>query len=322
MVYNISRGGFMTENDYRKILKDKLITYRTCLNIPRDITFGVEIEYENVLNQLISTLLEKEQENNPSFYDWINKREIDLSERNSNNRLMNGEINSPVLIDNIRAWKNLRIALDILNKNGAVVTSQCGGHVNIGAHVLGGNTTYWRNFILLWILYEKEIYKFSSGEFSKIRVREDSVIDRIAPILKNNLHQILEGEKNNIPVHDYLKMVGFSMIDKNHDIVLTNFISLEFEVDNRIEFRIPNGTLKEEIWQNYINFFAKFLLACKKELDLDKTVYKIINNDHNSLELADYIFEDTINKENFLIQALKTNEVYKKQLPPHIKKYY
>ncbi len=311
----------MTENDYRRILKDKQIKYRETLNLPRDITFGVEIEYENVLNQLISTLLSMEEEYNPRFYDWINKREIDLSERNSDNRLMNGEINSPVSIDNIRAWKNLRTALNILDRSGAIVTNQCGGHVNIGAHVLGGNTTYWRNFLLLWVLYEKEIYKFSTGEFSQIRVRGDGVIDSISPILKDNLTLILEGEKNNIPPHDYLKMIGFSLLDKNHDIGLTNFISTKFEVDNRIEFRIPNGTLKEEIWQNYINFFAKFLLACKKELDLDKIVYKILHNDHNSVELADYVFGDNIDKDNFLIQTIKTNPVYKKELPPHIEKY-
>ena len=27
-----------------------------------------------------------------------------------------------------------------------------------------------------------------------------------------------------------------------------------------VEFRVPNGSLNEEIWQNYINFFAKFIL--------------------------------------------------------------
>ena len=313
----------MTEKDYRRILQDKQIKYRASLNLPRDITFGVEIEYENVLNELVTMLLEEETHNNPNFYDWINKKEIDLSVRNKNKQLMNGEINSPVLIDNIRNWKNLRTALNILNKSNAIITSQCGSHVNIGAHVLGYNTEYWRNFLLLWILYEKEIYKFSCGEFSNIRIREDSVIDRIGPSIKKHLDLIIELGKSNgdIKIYDYLEKSGLVILDKSHDISFFNFLGPNFDKDNRIEFRIPNGTLKEEIWQNYINFFAKFLIACRKELDVDKTIYFIKNNEHSVLGLADYIFEDNIDKDNFLIQTLKTNKIYKKELLPHIEEY-
>ena len=313
----------MTQNDYRRILKDKNIKFRPTLNLPKEVTFGIEIEYENVLNQLISTLLENEQKNDYSFSGWNNKKEIDLSERNNSQQLMNGEVNSPILNDNIRTWKNLRTVLSILNNNGAIITSQCGGHVNIGAHVLGYNIEYWRNFLLLWILYEKEIYKFSSGEFLKVRVRNDSTIDQITPPLIENLSTIVELGKNNnsIKIHDYLEECGIILLDKTHDVSLFNFVHPKFLSENRIEFRIPNGTLKEEIWQNYINFFARFLLACKKEMDVDKIVYNINHNNHSVLDLADYVFEDNIDKDNFLIQTLKTNPVYKKELPPHIKKY-
>ena len=50
-------------------------------------------------------------------------------------------------------------------------------------------------------------------------------------------------------------------------------------------------------------------------------VYKINNNEHNAVELADYVFEDNIDKDNFLIQTLKTNKIYKKELPSHITHY-
>ena len=237
--------------------------------------------------------------------------------------LMNGEINSPVLKDNINTWKNLRIVLNILNKNNAVITNQCGGHVNVGTQVLGFNTVYWRNFLLLWLLYEKEIYKFSSGEFLKVRVRSESVIDRIVPLYKKNINVVLEASKikYKIGLYKYLSSVGIPLNEKMLDVSFSNVDYSKYRYDNRIEFRIPNGSLKEEIWQNYINFFVKFLLACKKEFDVEKIVYKINHDDHNAIELADYVFEDNIDKDNFLIQALKTNKVYKKELPGHIEYY-
>lgn len=312
----------MNDNDYKRILKDRKIKYRATLNLPKDLTFGIEIEYENILNELVSELLYEEEISNTNFSNWINKPEIDLTYDNIEiNKIMNGEINSPILRDNIKTWKNLRTVLNILNKNGAIVTNQCGGHVNIGAHILGYNITYWRNFLLLWILYEKEIYKFSSGEFSKIRVRENGVIDRITPSLIKNIFYISNIDKNKLDIFNYLNKSGISFQEKKHDISFYNFKKNEYDVDNRIEFRLPNATLKEEIWQNYINFFAKFMIACKKELDIDYTIYKINNNQHSALELADYVFEDNIDKDNFLIQTLKTNKIYKKELVSHIEKY-
>lgn len=312
----------MTDNDYKRILKDRKIKYRATLNLPKNLTFGVEIEYENVLNELVSELLYEEEIFDRNFSNWINKPEIDLTYDNIEiNKLMNGEINSPVLKDNIKTWKDLRTVLSILNKNGAIVTNQCGGHVNIGSHILGSNVIYWRNFLLLWILYEKEIYKFSSGEFSKIRIRENGVIDRLAPPLIKNISYISNFNKDKIDIFNYLKKSGISFLEKKHDISFYNFKKIEYDVDNRIEFRLPNATLKEEIWQNYINFFSKFMIACKKELDVDKTIYKINHNEHSALELADYIFEDNIDKDNFLIQTLKTNKIYKKELISHIEKY-
>lgn len=312
----------MTDNDYKRILKDRKIKYRATLNLPKNLTFGVEIEYENVLNELVSELLYEEEIFDRNFSNWINKPEIDLTYDNIEiNKIMNGEINSPVLKDNIKTWKDLRTVLNILNKNGAIVTNQCGGHVNIGSHILGSNITYWKNFLLLWILYEKEIYKFSSGEFSKIRTRENGVIDRITPSLIKNILYISNIDKNKLDIFNYLNKSGISFQEKKHDISFYSFKKFEYDLDNKIEFRLPNATLKEEIWQNYINFFAKFMIACKKELDVDKTIYKINHNEHSALELADYIFEDNIDKENFLIQTLKTNKMYKKDLIPHIQKY-
>ena len=107
------------------------------------------------------------------------------------------------------------------------------------------------------------------------------------------------------------------LFDKNHGIYMKKPISSNFMFGNVIEFRVPNGTLSEEIWQNYVNFFVRFILACKKELDQEKIVYKINNGEHDSIELADFVFDSDFDKEQFLIQTLNTNKNYAKTLIPH-----
>ena len=69
----------MNENDYKRILNDRKIKYRPTLNLPRNLTFGIEIQYENVQNELISNLLYEEEIFDINFSHWINKPEIDLT---------------------------------------------------------------------------------------------------------------------------------------------------------------------------------------------------------------------------------------------------
>ena len=139
-------GDLMTELEYRKRLKDKLIKYRNFLNIPNDITFGIEIEYENVVNELITHILSEERLYNKDLKPWINKAELDLFVFNDKDELMNGEINSPILIDTEETWIQLRKICNILDRQDAIVTCRCGGHVNIGSHIFGENVNYFRNF--------------------------------------------------------------------------------------------------------------------------------------------------------------------------------
>jgi len=309
----------MTEKDYKILLKNKLIEYRNSLNLTSDLTFGVEIEYENIPIETFTNLLNEEKKLNPNIKKWISKRELDLEEYNNKiKEWMNGEVTSPILTDNKENWNNLKIILDLLNKSDAIITNKCGGHVNIGAHILGNNQEYWRNFLLLWLLYYDEICKFSSGEFINLRKRRTDVLNKSNTILNINTNYI---SKINDNIYDYLTQACYQFFSKKYDLSLEHFIYPYLEENNRIEFRLPNATLNETIWQNYINFFAKFVLACKKELDIEKTLYKIKNKESSAIELANYIFDSDIDKEYFIIQTLKTNKIYKKELLEH-KIYY
>lgn len=186
----------MTEKDYKRELKNKLIEYRTNLNLSEDITFGLEIEYENIPYYDVSHYLNTLKKEYDSCYGWVNKMEPDISEYNEFRDVMNGEINSPVLRDKIEDWKNIKLILDLLNNKKAIITEQCGTHINIGAHMLGYNQEYWKNFFLLWILYEKEIYRFSSGEYLKVRKRYDNVLERTALDIKQNITKLFSYRKD------------------------------------------------------------------------------------------------------------------------------
>ena len=43
--------------DYKKALKDELIYYRNKLNLEKNITFGVEIEYEDIVKDHVDYYL-------------------------------------------------------------------------------------------------------------------------------------------------------------------------------------------------------------------------------------------------------------------------
>lgn len=288
----------MNKKEYLEYLKNKTIKYRDTLNLDSNITFGVEIEYENIVTLNMTYYLEHILK----FKDWKNDIDVSILEHFDGEK-MNGEVDSPILIDIKENWEKLSKVLKLIRDKRGIVTDFCGGHVNIGAHVLEGNTQYFINLLLLWCLYDEEIHSFASGEFKKIRLAEARMIDRISPRIKRNLFDIISGEIPKLNQGDELSF--FKVLSKN------------YEEGNVIEFRLPNATLKEEIWQNNINFFAKLLIACKKELDTEKVVYDIENNNHDIFELADFVFTDDLDKGNFLIQALKLNKEYKKRFTKH-----
>lgn len=288
----------MNKKEYLEYLKNKIVKYRDTLNLDSNITFGTEIEYENIITLNMSYYLDYVLK----YRDWKNDIDVSILEHLDGEQ-MNGEVDSPILIDSKENWKKLSNVLKLIRDKKGIVTDFCGGHVNIGAHILEGNPEYFRNLLLLWCLYDEEIHSFASGEFKKIRLAEARMIDRISPRIKKNLFGILNCE--------------FPKLNQGDELSFFKVSGKKFEEENVIEFRLPNATLKEEIWQNNINFFAKLLLACKKELDIEKTVYDIENNNHDIFELANYVFDDEIDKEYFLIQALKLNKEYKKRFLKH-----
>lgn len=293
-----------------KKYKNQLITYPEELNFSKDITFGFEMEFENISFEKTKKILESLKEKNSLYNGYSAKTDVsNLSIRRG--LLTNGEISSCILIDEKEHWKCIKELLLILKEENAVITNKCGTHVNIGAHILEGNVEYFRNFLLLWKLYEEEIFLFSTGEYKNIRD-----YTYIKPIRdKINVSNIL-----NLEIDSKKYINNFQFISKKNcnSLSLKKYESSNFRENNVIEFRTPNGTLDINILKNYLNFFVKFLLKCKEKLDIESIIYKIENKDHDVFKLANFIFDNKQDKDNFLIQSLNTNKMYKKKIKSHL----
>ncbi len=281
------------------------LTLRPKIGIDKNVTFGMEFEYENASYRLIGNEIEKHDD--LSF--WISTTDGTVN---------GGELVSPVCTDTKKTWNDLKIICGILKKAGAETLNCAGGHIHIGAPILTGNPDIWLRFFKVWTIYEKIIYRFSYGDKLFFRKLGKSYANPIGEMLYNFLIQ--KGKKNKIEIARYI----IDNVGKYNGINFKN-VQMYDEIPNHkntIEFRCPNGSVEEVIWQNNVNLFTKLLLFCRKYESYDDIIdYKIKkycdSDSFNSkklygeiylsdaLEFSDMIFNNNIDKIYFLRQYLK-----------------
>ena len=216
------------------------------------------------------------------------------------------------------------------------VSTMSGGHIHVGAHVLGEDKNSWYRFLYLIAAYENILYRFGYGEYLNAR----RSIPYAFPVMKIWEKELKELEGIEDPGM-LLQKLPYSRNQGINFFHVQNF--KEKEYFNTIEFRFPNASLNPIIWQNNVNTFIKLMLAVKKdsfdfntvqerleknrwmkdiELEFDKTKgeypfslknieqYEQIQLDQ-ALEFCDLVFENNIDKLYFLRQYLKSNEMAK-----------
>jgi len=279
-----------------------MLEYREELLVPENITFGTEFEYEKTDYKTIKKYLSK--------YDlkseWQSK--IDTSIKNG------GEVSSPILTNTKETWKNIKKVGDIL-KEKAVNGPLCSAHVHIGSNILTNNINEWLNFIYLWSAYEHIIFRFAYGEYLNNREKISEFAKPVRTFYQKK-HDIAIEEKI------YLEeLVNELKIRRDLAVNMKNVELNNIQAEkNTIEFRCPNGTFNEIIWQNNINLFIHLLLYSKSSLYDYETIKK--QNEEmktfpNQVEyyngiylkpafdLCDMIFNNNIDKIYFLRQYLK-----------------
>lgn len=297
--------------DLKNFLNSYYIEYRDQLNLDDNITFGTEIETEYAEKRFIDDELRL-------FYNnkrW--KKDID-------NSLVKGtEIKSPILYDKTKFWNDLKLVCEILQKYSRI-DNKAAGHIHIGSQILGNKIESWYNFSYLWGVYENIIYRYAYGEHLTSRPN----IVKYAAKIRNKCINAYDNYKY-YKCNDFKYLLDLLEFKKNNAFSIFNldlYRYYKFYPYNTIEIRCPNGTLNPIIWQNNINVFTKMLIYCTKN-SFDKDIidkrkseierFKI--NDYNkiyfeqALEFADLIFDNNLDKINFLRQytkSFKTSDNY------------
>lgn len=281
-----------------------LLEYRDILNLPSNITFGVELEYEGIMRSITNKFIEK------NLREWHSKGDGSLSS--------GGEITSPVMTDEIRYWQELKKVCNHLSKRNADTYHNAGGHIHLGACALGEDVEAWKHFLKLYTAYEGVIFRFIYGD--KISGRRK--LFKYAPPIADSIHRGM----NSINRAESISDIHWALPTSDRYSAL-NFCNVDFYNQgarykkNTLEFRSPNATTNAVIWQNNINAFAKMLVASRtKVMDEDFLDYKLeheylpfsgneyLYNDvnlKNVLEFVDLVFDNNLDKIYFLRQYLK-----------------
>lgn len=300
----------LDQKQFLEELKDYLIPYRHTIDVDAKYTFGIEIEFVKAFHIDIKKCMTKEMENNWDFF-----HEVSLNEQQDITHNINGgEMTSKRFCDNLECWKQIKKMCEFLKENDADINEKCGGHVHIGSQALNKNKNFKR-FLKLWIIFEDVIYRFGYGESITYR----SKIKEMALPFSTKLNNYLLGN-HKINVYNINRSLSCY---KRYGIDFSKTYSLNKELpNNTVEFRCPNGTLNHIVWQNNVNFFMKLLLHCNESSNWDlinkylKTGTISDGNIENyqklnikkAMLLADFIFDEEIDKKNFLKQYIKDNK--------------
>ena len=290
------------------LLDNFYLELRKKLGLNKSITFGTELEFEDIDKEVIRNMINDEL----LLENWIIKSDCSI--------ICGGEVNSPILRDSESSWDELKKVCLILDEN-AKIGNNSAGHIHVGSQILGDDRQSWLNFIKLWSVYENIIFRFGYGEFL---VGRQSIM-RYAKPIKDYLWEYYNNFiKDNVSLENMLVILSLNRDQAvNFTHVLKDNID-SFNLANTIEFRSPNASFNPEIWQNNVNFFTKLLLySCsslydddkienRNRLDINKNLnYEMYNQVFldQALELCDMIFDNNLDKIYFLKQYLKSFEV-------------
>lgn len=297
MLYSEIRGKDLEELIEYIINTD--LKYRNSLGIDERISFGVEIEYERALRLIVDKYIKYK------LPGWNSKEDLSL--------VLGGEVTSPVIGDTKKSWEELREICILLKRLNVITSDNAAGHIHIGTQILGDDLNSWRTFAKTYAIYEDILFRFLYGEMQKGRKRIRMYAAPISAMIINSVDSLNSAETIreliwSLPLEQKTKAINFTNIN------LQNPSKRSYK--NTIEFRIPNGTVNEIVWQNNINALVKLILA-QKDIDEDFLDYQIEHDNlptrltydeiclRKALELVDLIFESDIDKIYFLSQYLK-----------------
>lgn len=280
-------------DEYFDYLNKQQLYYRDSLSLQEFVTFGIEIEYEKFKREKVDNYTIR------TLKKWHSKDDSTLK--------MGGEVTSPILTDSLTTWKELRRICNYLRKNKVYTKGNAGGHIHVGSHIMNADLEAWRCFLKTYMIYENELVYFLNGEDKLARKSASEYAKLVSSTYYKRLDDINEAR-------DLSELYYPIMLSKKNALSFyyTKLKSTHRDVYNTVEFRSPNSSVNELIWQNNINTVTKLMLAARnKKIDEDFLDYKLEKGPDKftllskALELADIIFDNDLDKMYFLKQYKK-----------------
>lgn len=298
---NLSKLSPNELNELLYYIINNKFAYRKSLGLNENVTFGIEIEYERMIKYFVDKFIRK------NYPYWISKKDESLT--------FGGEIASPIMKDEIKYWKQIKEICTYLKTKHVITDDGAAGHIHIGAHILGKDIIKWRKFLKTYTIFEDIIFKALYGDSNNPRKKINEFASPISDIIYKRLSIINKLDDTNRLKN---KLPGFS---KSQAINFMNIVSLDLDQEyekNTIEFRSPNGTVNENVWQNNINILTKLIINsnnideelldyyinnCRASADKIYTYNEVCLK--KALIFSDLIFENEIDKLYFLKQYIK-----------------
>ena len=280
-------------DEYFENLSKQQLYYRDSLFLQEFVTFGIEIEYEKFKKEKVDNFTRRK------LKKWQSKDDVTLRR--------GGEVSSPILTDSLTTWKELREICSYLRKNNVYTRGNAGGHIHVGAHIMNADLESWRCFLKTYMIYENEFVYFLNGKGKLPRRTMSEYAKLVSSTYYKRLDDINEAR-------DLSELYYPIMLSKKNALSFycTKIGNTHRDVYNTVEFRSPNGTDNELIWQNNVNTVTKLMLAARnKKIDEDFLDYKLekeptkFTDIAKALEVADIIFDNDLDKMYFLKQYRK-----------------
>lgn len=274
-----------------------------------DVTFGIEIEFEDAPQRIIQQKINEMVEYTSS--NWEFKEEGTVTNLlpgdylggiiDANEMFSGGEVISPILDGRLNDWLEIKNVCAMIENTGGVAGCRCAGHIHYGVQVLKNNPIYYRNLLHLWAAFEDVILIFCCGEHKKIRDGHMIYAPLIADSVKYKYKEF--AQSSNFTIEEIIDEYALNSAINRKAINFSNLYFDYHEALGTVEIRLPNGTLNPWIWQNNISFFDalifKSTIMDKNEM---KLIHKLLDNNHNLNALnkfkllLDMIFDDPVQK--------------------------
>ena len=273
--------------EQKDIEKLRMFTTESKINLPPNMTIGIEIETEG-----------KENDNSELIKNSL--RDTSWKAKGDGSLVNGTEVVSPILTSKDGNVSNeIKSVCAILNGIPQIISERCGGHIHIGADYLTDKQD-WINLIGIWTSSEKVLYTICNKEGD---IPREGVPRYAQPISKKIEGAMESGTINLDGEEDLLKFANEVVQIQGSRYSGINFCNVGKYGKNTVEFRLPNGTINPNTWIENINLFGGIVKSAH-ELTMIQSKSEEQRTDSEKKVLDDFEILQTEEDENQIAKAL------------------